>query len=105
MRKNSFIATILFPGFWMFSLITFLFGKKLNDSEVMTLPVFLFTLSGLSSIIHVRNIFFLPRSAVPDPVPDDYNLFEDSIVGKWFEARSEKRTLENPKKEMTNDLG
>jgi hypothetical protein len=98
MGKNSNIATILFPGFLMFSYITFLFGKKLNDAEFMTLPVFLFTLSGLSSIVHVRNIFFLPSSAVPDPVPDDYNIFEDSIVGKCFGEKY--KTLETTKQEM-----
>lgn len=98
MGKNSSIAAILFPGFWMFSYITFLFGKKLSDAEFMTLPVFLFTLSGLSSIVHVRNIFFLPSTAVPDPVPDDYNIFEDSIVGKCFGEKY--KILEPTKQEL-----
>ena len=101
MGKNSNIATILFPGFWMFSYITFLFGKKLTDLELITLPVFLFMLSGLTVIIHLRTIFFLPRSAVPNPVPDDYNLFEDSIVGKC--SGEKYTTLENPKLETINE--
>ncbi|CAG5105427.1 Oidioi.mRNA.OKI2018_I69.chr1.g2120.t1.cds [Oikopleura dioica] len=82
MGENSSIATILFPGIWMFSLITFLVGKKFTDMEVMSLSSFLFLLAAFSLIVHVRSFFLLPKDLIPSPVPINYNLFQASIVGQ-----------------------
>ncbi|CBY40414.1 unnamed protein product [Oikopleura dioica] len=84
----------------MFGYTVFLYAKKLDETDMMTIPNFFTFLSCLTAIVHIRTLFLLPKEGFPSTVTHKDDVFKSS----WFgQILSKNKTCVEVKEESTKE--
>jgi len=95
-RRFSVFGT----GIGMFGYTVFLYAKKLDETDMMTIPNFFTFLSCLTAIVHIRTLFLLPKEGFPSTVTHKDDVFKSS----WFgQILSKNKICVEVKEESTKE--